>query len=67
MFEGGVRVSAFLAGGFLPATMRGIKKDGYIHGADWYCIESSNALLIAQLIALLIALTNHALPFQIFS
>ena len=34
-FEGGVRVTAFLGGGVLPRSMRGQRRDGYIHSADW--------------------------------
>lgn len=32
-WQGGVRVNAFVSGGFLPEAQRG---DGYIHLADWY-------------------------------
>ena len=35
-WQGGVRINALVAGGFLPAQMRGQKIDGYIHIADWY-------------------------------
>ena len=35
-WQGGVRVNALVAGGFLPTQMRGQKTDGYIHIADWY-------------------------------
>ena len=35
-WQGGVRVNALVAGGFLPAQMRGQKTEGYIHIADWY-------------------------------
>ena len=35
-WQGGLRVNAFVSGGFLPENMRGKKTDGYIHGADWY-------------------------------
>ena len=35
-WQGGVRVNAFVSGGYLPNTMRGKKTDGYIHLADWY-------------------------------
>ena len=34
-FEGGVRVASFLSGGFLPASVRGSARDGYMHVADW--------------------------------
>ena len=35
-WQGGVRVNAFAAGGYLPEKMRGQKTEGYIHIADWY-------------------------------
>lgn len=35
-WQGGVRVNAFVSGGFLPEKMRGQKTKGYIHLADWY-------------------------------
>ena len=35
-WQGGVRVNAFVSGGFLPSTMRGKKTEGYVHLADWY-------------------------------
>ena len=35
-FQGGIRVNAFVSGGYLPEKMRGQKTDGYIHLADWY-------------------------------
>ena len=35
-WQGGVRVNAFVSGGFLPDKMRGQKTEGYIHVADWY-------------------------------
>ena len=36
MFEGGIRVAAFVSGGYLPAAARGTKLDGIVHIADWY-------------------------------
>jgi arylsulfatase B len=33
--EGGVRVNAFVAGGFVPAALRGTVNGGWIHMADW--------------------------------
>jgi len=39
MWEGGIRVNAFVSGGFLPAAVRGTKLDGpnaMIHIVDWY-------------------------------
>jgi len=35
-FEGGIRISSFASGGFIPAVMRGKKINDYIHVADWY-------------------------------
>ena len=35
-WQGGIRVNAFVSGGFLPEKMRGKKTEGYIHLADWY-------------------------------
>ena len=35
-WQGGIRGNAFVSGGYLPRSMRGIKTDGYIHLADWY-------------------------------
>ena len=35
-FEGGIRVPAFVSGGFLPKTVRGTRRDDIIHVADWY-------------------------------
>ena len=35
-WQGGVRVNAFVSGGYLPEQMRGKKTEGYIHIADWY-------------------------------
>ena len=38
-WEGGVRVNAWVSGGFLPAGARGTKVEGYMHIADW-CDET---------------------------
>ena len=35
-WQGGIRVNAFVSGGYLPEKMRGQKTEGYIHLADWY-------------------------------
>ena len=35
-WQGGVRVNAFVSGGFLPEKMRGQKTEQYIHIADWF-------------------------------
>ena len=35
-WQGGVRVNAFVSGGYLPTDMQGQKTEGYIHLADWY-------------------------------
>ena len=42
-WQGGVRVNAFVSGGYLPESMRGQKTDGYIHIADWYATFCSLA------------------------
>ena len=42
-WEGGVRTSAFISGGFVPAANRGTSFDGVIHIADWYATFSSLA------------------------
>ena len=42
-WQGGVRVNAFVSGGFLPESMRGKKTEGYIHLADWYATFSGLA------------------------
>ena len=43
MFEGGIRVPAFVSGGFLPAAVRGTRIDAMIHIADWYATLCSLA------------------------
>ena len=35
-WQGGIRVNAFVSGGFLPMKMQGQKITGKIHLADWY-------------------------------
>jgi len=35
-WEGGLRVPTFVSGGFLPASVRGTKRTGITHSADWY-------------------------------
>eukprot|EP00948_MAST-09A_sp_MAST-9A-sp1_P000778 g778.t1 len=35
-FEGGIRVNAFVSGGYLPQHVRGTKNENIIHIADWY-------------------------------
>merc|ERR1712232_1168235 len=35
-FEGGIRVNAFVTGGFLPAPMRGKNISSPVHVCDWY-------------------------------
>ena len=42
-WQGGIRVNAFVSGGFLPEKMRGQKTDGYIHLTDWYATFCSLA------------------------
>ncbi len=39
-FEGGIRVNAFVSGGFVPESQRGKKLDGIVHIADWYVSHS---------------------------
>lgn len=34
-FEGGIRVNAFVSGGFLPASRRGVRENGLITSWDW--------------------------------
>eukprot|EP00755_Sulcionema_specki_P037438 Sspe_Gene.22930::Locus_8817_Transcript_1_1_Confidence_1.000_Length_1687::g.22930::m.22930 len=35
-WEGGIRVNAFVSGGYLPAKQRGKTYEGLVHIADWY-------------------------------
>ena len=35
-FEGGIRVTAFVSGGFIPTHLHGSQRTGYIHACDWY-------------------------------
>ena len=35
-WQGGIRVNAFVSGGYLPEKMSGQKTDDYIHLAHWY-------------------------------
>ena len=42
-WQGGIRVNAFVTGGYLPESMRGQKTQGYIHIADWYATFCSLA------------------------
>lgn len=35
-FEGGVRGTAFVSGGFLPQSVQGTNQSGIIHISDWY-------------------------------
>ena len=36
-WEGGIRVNAFVSGGFLPNRIRGTKTEELGHVSDWYC------------------------------
>lgn len=38
-FEGGVRVTSYISGGFLPPHVRGQTRKGYIHVCDWQVIN----------------------------
>jgi len=42
-WEGGVRVNAFVSGGFLPPNVRGTKQEGLVTLWDWYATFSSLA------------------------
>ena len=42
-FEGGLRQSAFVSGGFLPPQMRGKTTYALMHICDWYATFSSLA------------------------
>ena len=35
VFEGGIRVAAFVSGGLVPAQLRGTSNDETVHIADW--------------------------------
>ena len=35
-WQGGIRVNAFVSGGYLPEKMHGQKSDEYLHIADWF-------------------------------
>mmetsp|Transcript_10293 Transcript_10293/g.14187 ORF Transcript_10293/g.14187 Transcript_10293/m.14187 type:complete len:274 (-) Transcript_10293:356-1177(-) len=35
-FEGGIRVNAFLSGGYLPETVRGTQQENMVTISDWY-------------------------------
>jgi len=35
-WDGGIRVNAFVSGGFLPQSVRGTKQEGLMAGWDWY-------------------------------
>ena len=43
-WEGGVRVNAWVSGGFLPTGARGTKVEGYMHIADW-CDETRSVFV----------------------
>ena len=36
VMEGGIRLNAFVSGGFLPPAVQGTKSEGFMHIADWY-------------------------------
>ena len=36
LWNGGVRVNAFVAGGMIPEAVRGQTLSGLVHGCDWY-------------------------------
>ena len=39
LYEGGLRVTAFVSGGLLPPAMRGTNISAPIHVCDWYVME----------------------------
>lgn len=41
-WEGGIRVNAWVSGGFLPEKVRGTKYEGLACGWDWYGTYSGN-------------------------
>ena len=41
-WEGGIRVNAWVSGGFLPEKVRGTKYEGLACGWDWYGTLSEN-------------------------
>jgi arylsulfatase A-like enzyme len=43
LFEGGIRVNAFVAGGFLPAAVRGTRLEAMVHVVDWCACNRSYA------------------------
>ena len=55
MFEGGIRVNAFVSGGFLPASVRGTKLSEMIHIVDCECLTASPS--VAQSTSL--SLSHH--------
>lgn len=44
-FEGGVRATAFISGGFIPSPLRGTTSEVVMHIADWYATLASLASL----------------------
>ena len=47
-FEGGVRVAAFISGGFVPAALRGTVNHAYVHAVDWYATLCGLAGVVAD-------------------
>lgn len=39
-YEGGIRVTSFVSGGFLPAARRGANSSALIHISDWFAVFS---------------------------
>merc|ERR1712037_65692 len=46
MFQGGIRVNAFVSGGYVPQAVRGTKLDGIIHTSPRETILVTNKLLV---------------------
>ena len=47
-FEGGVRTSAIIAGGVVPASARGMRRDGMVHLADFMATFAHLAGYVAR-------------------
>ena len=47
-FEGGIRTNAFVAGGWLPESLRGTRHQGVVSIADWYATFSFLAGVSAE-------------------
>lgn len=48
LFAGGIRANAFVTGGFLPESRRGVKEEGFMTTADWYATYAGLAGLLER-------------------